>query len=1536
MNFLLLRGCRLLIWLTFTLLSFQIFSLELTEEEKGWIQLNPEVTLGSDFAWAPYDFIDEQGVHSGISADIIRIIGQKTGIKFHLKSGIWDGVLNDMKTGGIDGLVCAVSTPDRENYLKFTTPYAEMPLAIIVQNDRKDIQSFADLSGKMVSVNKSSYVDEWLAKVHPEIKVMRTYSDVEAVNAVSFSKVDAYLGNIAVATYNIKNRYLTNLKIVAKVDGMETKTSIAISNSQPVLFSIIQKALTEITPLQLKNIRDKWFLYSQHNRVQLSPAEEEWIKLNPVVKVAGERDWAPFDFADKQNKYAGISNDYLQLLSEKTGLKFKVDIGTWDNNLEKISSGEIDLIPAAHKTAIREEYALFSKDYFESINYFFIRDDLKIKGINDLNGKILAIPKGYANIKTFNQQYPDVIIMETEDLTTAIEAVIEKRADFLYDNYAVLSYTLAESGINNIIPFKSSWKSGFQQLYMMTRKSAPHLLSIINKGFDAITFEEKRVIRNRWLSPRTEQDSILERIVSLTSEESRWINSHPEIRFSGAPSWLPFSRFSEDILFTGIVSDYLGMIEKKLPIDFKPVFFKSWQKALGSLDENKIEVISADVNNRKLIHDYQPIDYYLSSPVVIVKKSGSRFVSEISGLNREKSVLPAGFGYSEEIIEKYPEHQFNLVNTAEEALEKVAVGEFEAALVSLPVASYLIKTKGLNNLAIVGKTSVEMKLTLFVRNDLSLLHGLLNRAVKLVAREYGDEIFSHWSNVEFATRIDYWLVGKVILVCFFVLAVIIYWNLRLFKEVKHRKAVEIHLKNEKDNFQFLFDKSADGHLIIQNNRIVSCNGAALKILGLHKKEQLLNSIASDWSPQYQPDGELSLVKQERVINRCIKEGSCRFEWLQLHATGMPLWTDVVLTAIKHENQPAVYVSWRDISEQKALEEILKQNEEQVQALIDSVPLIIIVTSQKGDILSANKKALEDYQVDEDKLHGLKIEDFYQDPSDRDKIKDLLLQQGCINQKILPIRQFSGEIRSMMLSIISINYKNEKAFLTISVDMTERVETERLLNEAKQHAEHANQAKSEFLANMSHEIRTPMNAIIGFTELLNEQVKEPRLRAFIKTIQSAGNTLLMLINDILDLSKIEAGKMLIHNKAINIRDLFKEVSDIFAINIQRKQIDFLLDIDKELPHSILIDATRLRQILFNLLGNAVKFTEQGHIKLSIEAVNVDEHLSKVDLLIQVIDTGIGIAADQQKRIFNVFEQQSGQDVKKFGGTGLGLSITRRLVEMMGGDISTASQPGQGTTFTILLKKLDIASLQECAEIKLVEQDSKEIEFEQATLLIVDDVEHNRDLIKYNFEETNIRVLQAENGEVAVNMCENEAIDVVLMDIRMPVMDGYEATRLIKLNQPELPIIALTASVMLDEFERSKREMFDDYLRKPVLLKDLFSVLSQFLKHSSTEVINNVAKKIQLSDKTISSLPEIQHLLESDITVQYQQAVKNNSIEDIKCFATKVLALAEDFECAPLATYAAELLEKVQSFDIAGMQFLLSQFEALQQDLFTETL
>jgi ligand-binding sensor domain-containing protein/CheY-like chemotaxis protein len=492
------------------------------------------------------------------------------------------------------------------------------------------------------------------------------------------------------------------------------------------------------------------------------------------------------------------------------------------------------------------------------------------------------------------------------------------------------------------------------------------------------------------------------------------------------------------------------------------------------------------------------------------------------------------------------------------------------------------------------------------------------------------------------------------------------------------------------------------------------------------------------------------------------------------------------------------------------------------------------------------------------------------------------------------------------------------------------------------AEKANKAKSEFLANMSHEIRTPMNAIMGFSEILENEITDSQHKKYLKAISSSGKILLDLINDILDLSRIEAGKMKLQYEPVNPRSILNEIKNIFATKLKEKAMDLQLEVDPGLPEALLLDSLRIRQILFNLVGNAVKFTDIGFIKLSVRNTSYTPgkkpgtYGDKVDIVFSVQDSGTGIPAYQLESIFKAFESDRERS-EKHGGTGLGLPITRRLVEMMGGEISVQSEVGKGSTFRVTFKNIAVSSvLKETEPRKRLDADA--IRLGKATILVVDDKSLNRRLLVRFLVRQDVNIIEAGNGQQALELARQHRPDLVLMDVKMPVMDGYEAAKILKTDErlKSIPIIFITAYGMEEQQSKMEKAGADGQLTKPVSKLEFMAQLIRFLPYSSVEPKNktepdNKEEKIlaplPLSPKIKEKIPGLISILEQAFIPRWEKISKTFLLDDIESFSTEIKELGIQYRLKILENWGDQLFNMVQTFDMQKVTEILEDFPGL---------
>jgi signal transduction histidine kinase len=505
----------------------------------------------------------------------------------------------------------------------------------------------------------------------------------------------------------------------------------------------------------------------------------------------------------------------------------------------------------------------------------------------------------------------------------------------------------------------------------------------------------------------------------------------------------------------------------------------------------------------------------------------------------------------------------------------------------------------------------------------------------------------------------------------------------------------------------------------------------------------------------------------------------------------------------------------------------------------------------------------------------------------------------------------------------------------------RVQTHLELKTAREAAEAASQAKSIFLANMSHEIRTPMNAILGFTEILRSLITDSKQRGYLTSIESSGKSLLNLINEILDLSKVEAGKLELEYAPFSPREVVQDLKPIFSQSVEDKGLDFIIEINFPLPEALILDESRLRQILMNLLGNSVKFTKTGYVKLSVDCQESGDK-GRTDIEFRVEDTGIGIPEAEIESILGAFEQKKGQSINEYGGTGLGLAIAEQLTDMMNGKIEVKSAVGKGSTFRVSFNNVETTTKLKLDETRTNKIDPDYVAFGDATVLIADDVDIDRSLIKGYLGKYGFSILEAINGAEAVETSVKQQPDLILMDIKMPVLNGQEATTRLKADEMtrNIPVIAVTGSVM-KHTEAALRKLCDGYLRKPFGKQELIEELMKFIDYTLKEPDTSTLGKgdsesveecspDDLSEATLARLPELIGVLGENKTT-WENLVTTLSIDEVENFGNQMHKFGDEFGYSPLSKWGERLSNETAMFDMDAMSKTLESYPGMIEKL-----
>lgn len=710
----------------------------------------------------------------------------------------------------------------------------------------------------------------------------------------------------------------------------------------------------------------------------------------------------------------------------------------------------------------------------------------------------------------------------------------------------------------------------------------------------------------------------------------------------------------------------------------------------------------------------------------------------------------------------------------------------------------------------------------------------------------------------------------------------------------------------------------------------SANKYNLELMAVGKNQEALTSVTSHAFNKSIHDISFLLLEMKKLEENLLEQRLEAYSKSHTRANvvvllGTLLSLMMVLTCI-------LYI-YKEFKKRLITQNELNRTHQVQETMLQSSPFAFIATGMDGRISLFNSAAEELLGYSQEEVIGTLPNPFHVEEEVIQMAHTLSLrfgetiapgydvfvyraQRGIVESDTWTYVKKDGSRVPVKLTVTTLRDEDEKVtgFLGIAFDISKQLEFEQGIIHAKEEAQRATQAKSEFLSNMSHEIRTPMNAIMGMAEILKESNLNPEQKKYVDIFQRAGDGLLSIIDDILDLSKIESGQFGLDQSSFSLTGLISKISEILTIKAQQKNLKLKIEVEPGLHDNYLGDQNRIRQIIMNLMGNAIKFTKEGEVKLTIRGGTLNQETRELHFDIQ--DTGIGMTSDQIKRIFERFSQADSSISKEYGGTGLGLSISKRLVELMDGSITVSSIPGSGTTFHVSIKIRQIEHEEQPPKLPTQERKAND---KVLSILLVDDNDENRLVVRSFLKNQPCTVDEAKNGKEAVEMSQNKLYDLILMDMQMPVMDGITATGIIRENEKikntrPTPILALTAYALKEEMHRSLEAGCNGHLTKPISKKSLLLAIQNYTAELIVEIDSELTDLIP--DYLKNRHAELEAL---------KEALSKKDFTTIGATGHKLRGSAGSYGFDDLSLVGKELEDKAKVQDEASIVSALSQYD-----------
>ncbi|NEV64617.1 transporter substrate-binding domain-containing protein [Thiorhodococcus minor] len=1140
--------------------------------------------------------------------------------------------------------------------------------------------------------------------------------------------------------------------------------------------------------------------------VELTQAERDWLAANPRILLGSDAQWRPFVWRRDDGTQAGIETDLVARINALTGANIQLMLGDWSDMVERARRGELHGLAASASHPERADRFLFSTSPYRTYKFIFTRRSSAIASMDDLSGRRVGVLRANLSDMKLLANWPAIVPVEIDSPLALAVAVQNAEVDAAISS-ANLEWIATESMLPDLRLAFPVPGSKLELRYSILKEQAP-LLGIIDKALKAIDPVVMMKILRKW---GTEEHPN----IALSADERAWLaEKHSvRVRIGEHPPWEINGSKAE-----GMAVDYLRIIGKLFDIDFRFVpAADSWTEGFEDMAgaHRRYDLLPAAKRTDARLATLAMSQDYLSSPWTMFTRKGSQDIQDLSDLRGRTVAVERGYVMHDLLQSAEPATVLSVQESTRDALLSVSTGRADAYIGNLLVTDYLMQTHGIANLRMAGPTPFGAhKQAMVTRKEWAPLISLIDKGLDAITAEQHIAIRQRWlSSVASGMQAPMELSDE---------------------ERAYLDATSFRRAFASAWMPFDFADSEGAPTGVAEDYWTLIRDK----LGLRETNGERQPFGDILAAMERGDIDLYAATTRTADRERYALFSTPYERYPIAIAGAANAGLFAGTASLQGRRVAVGMDYSAYHLLKArspgIDFVLVDN---TRAALEAVAAGSAEAAV--DILPVLHQQIENFPPGRVKLVGVTDVEFpLQLMVSRRNAALLPLinraiaaitpeERAAIHNKWLLRQVVTAPDYSLLWQVLAtgllilatILYWNRRLHLEVG----RRKQAEAELQRAKDMADRASRAKGDFLANMSHEIRTPLNAVIGLTHLSLQSDPAPPLRAYLGKIDLSARTLLALINDVLDLSRIEADKLHPRQEPMELDEVLAQVQAMVEQQAADKGLELRIEGPTEPVGTLLGDGLRLTQVLLNLVGNAIKFTPQGAVTLAVSVE--DESAQALRLAFRVTDTGIGIPEDRRADLFEAFTQLDMASTRSHGGSGLGLTISARLVALMGGRLEMESVEGAGSCFWLSLafSRATEAAKEVAAPVIAPEA------LRGIRVLMAEDDPVNQLLVRDLLSRRGAEVTLVATGAEAVTAAAEGSFDMVLMDIRMPEMDGLEASRRIRaLPDGGPPIVALTANALAGERERCLAVGMDGYLTKPLEPETLYAELYRQLR------------------------------------------------------------------------------------------------------------